>query len=96
MSYGVGHRCGSYLVLLWLEPAAVALIRLLAWDLPYASGAALKRKICRFFFLYFYFRATPVAHGGSQARGQLELLTAGLYYSSWQRQILNPLSEARD
>ena len=34
------------LVLLWLwhRPAAVALIQPLAWDLPYAVGAALKKK----------------------------------------------------
>ncbi|MDD0590081.1 hypothetical protein PS003_24050, partial [Shigella sonnei] len=34
------------LVLLWLwhKPAAIALIRPLAWEPPYAVGAALKRK----------------------------------------------------
>ena len=46
MSYGVGLRCGSDPALLWLwrRPAAVALIRPLAWEHPYAAGAALKRK----------------------------------------------------
>ena len=46
MSYGVVHRHGSDPVLLWLwhRPAAVALIRFLAWKFPYASGVALKRK----------------------------------------------------
>ena len=29
---------------LWYKPAAVALIRPLAWKLPYATGLALKRK----------------------------------------------------
>ena len=29
---------------LWRTPAAVALIRLLAWELPYAAGVALKSK----------------------------------------------------
>ena len=61
-----------------------------------------------------FFRATPVAHGGSQARGQrvkseLQLLAytaatalqdlsrvCDLHHSSWQHQILNPMSEARD
>ena len=45
MSCGVGCRHGLDLVLLWLwhRPAAVALIRPLAWELPYAAGAALKR-----------------------------------------------------
>ena len=46
MSCGVGRRCGSDPALLWLwhRPAATALIRPLAWELPYASGAALKRQ----------------------------------------------------
>ena len=44
MSCGVGRGQGSDLALLWLwcRPAAVALIRLLAWEAPYAVGAALK------------------------------------------------------
>ena len=46
MSYGVGCRRGSDLVLLWHwhRPAAVAPIRLLAWEPPYAASAALKEK----------------------------------------------------
>ena len=46
MSCGVGHGCGSDPVLLWLwcRPAAVVLIGLLAWEPPYATGAALKRE----------------------------------------------------
>ena len=46
MSCGVGRRHGSGLVLLWLwcRPAAAALIGPLAWELPHAVGAALKRK----------------------------------------------------
>ena len=42
MSCGVGHRSGSALALLWLWLAAVAPIRPLAWELPYATGSALK------------------------------------------------------
>ena len=44
MSYGVGHRHGSDPALLWLwcRPAAIALIRPLTWELPYATGAALE------------------------------------------------------
>ena len=46
MSCGVGHRCGSDLVLVWLRlwrrPAAIVLIRPLAWEPPCAVGAALK------------------------------------------------------
>ena len=46
MSYGVGHRLGSDPVLLWLwhRLAAAAPIQLLAWELPFATGVALKSK----------------------------------------------------
>ena len=42
MSCGVGHRRGSDPALLWLwrRPVATALIRPLAWEPPYATGAA--------------------------------------------------------
>ena len=45
VSYGVGHRHGLDLVLLWLwwKPVAAALIGPLAWEPPYAMGVALKR-----------------------------------------------------
>ena len=45
MSCGVGRRRGSEPVLLWLwhRPAAVALIKPLAWEPPYAVGTALKK-----------------------------------------------------
>ena len=42
MSCGVGRRRGSDPALLW--PAAMAPIRPLVWEPPYAVGAALKRK----------------------------------------------------
>ena len=41
---GVGCRRGSDPVLLWHRPAAKALIGPLAWEPPYAMGAALKNK----------------------------------------------------
>ena len=46
MSCDVGRRCSSDLALLglWCRLAAAALIRLLAWELSYAEGAALKRQ----------------------------------------------------
>ena len=46
MSCGVGYRHGSDLALLWLwcRLAAIALIRPLAWEPPYAPGVALQRK----------------------------------------------------
>ena len=48
VSCGAGRSCGldPVLLLLWLccKPAAAALNRPLAWELPYAKGAAQKRK----------------------------------------------------
>ena len=46
MSCGVGRRCGLDLALLWLwhRLAAAVPIGPLAWELPYATGAALKSK----------------------------------------------------
>ena len=45
MSCGVGRRRGSDPALLWFwhRLAATAPIRLLAWEPPYAAGAALKK-----------------------------------------------------
>ena len=47
MSCGVGCRLSSDLALLWLWlwPAAVAPIQPLVWELPYATGEALKIQI---------------------------------------------------
>ena len=46
MNCDVGQRRGLDHTLLWLwhRLAVAALIRLLAWELPYAQGAALKSK----------------------------------------------------
>ena len=46
VSCGVGCRHGSDPALLWLwwRPAATVPIRPLAWEPPYAEGAALKRQ----------------------------------------------------
>ena len=46
VSCGVGRRCGSdpLLLGLWHRPAAISLIRPLAWELPYAVDAVLKSK----------------------------------------------------
>ena len=53
---------------------------------------------------FFFFRATPTAYESSQARGPIGAAAAGLCHSHsharselhLQRQILNPLSEAKD
>ena len=60
------------------------------------------------FFFFFLFRAAPVAYGSSWARGQIRAAAASLchshgnprficdlHHSSWQHQILSPLSGAR-
>ena len=46
VSCGVGHRHGLNLALLWLwhRLAVTAPIQPLAWEPPYAVGAALKKK----------------------------------------------------
>ena len=46
MSCGAGHRCGvePELLCLLCRLAAVAPIQPLAWELPYATGEALKSK----------------------------------------------------
>ena len=46
MSHGVVCRYGLHLALLWLwcRLATAALIRPIAWELPYATGVALKKK----------------------------------------------------
>ena len=64
-----------------------------------------------FCFVFCPFRATLGAYGSSQASGCIRAATTSLrhshtmqdlshvcnlYHSSWQHQILNPLSEARD
>ena len=55
---GVGCRCGSdpELLCLWYSLVATTLIRPLAWEPPYAAGAALekakRRKKKKFWFLF--------------------------------------------
>ena len=46
LSCGVGVRRGTDppLPWLWCRPAAAAVIQPLAWELPFATGVALKRK----------------------------------------------------
>ena len=48
------------------------------------------------FSFFPFFRAASAAYGGSQARDLIGATAAGLYHSSRQRWILNPLGKARD
>ena len=45
MSCGVDHKCSSDLMWLWRRLADAAQIQPLAWELPYATGTALKKSI---------------------------------------------------
>ena len=63
MRYGVGHRHGldPALLWLWLRPVAIAPIQPLAWELPYAVGAALKKdqkKVNEYLFFSVIFNVT--------------------------------------
>ena len=49
-----------------------------------------------FVFVFSFFSTAPVAYGDSQARGRIRAVAAGLRRTSRQRQILNPLSKAKD
>ena len=58
MSCGVGHRLSLDLVLLWLwcRLAATAPIPPIAWEPPYATGVALKRKKKNAFCILIYLK----------------------------------------
>ena len=43
VSYGAGQRCSLDPALLWLRAVAAAPIGPLAWEPPYAAGAALEK-----------------------------------------------------
>ena len=73
MSYGVGHRHSSGPMLLWLwrRPAAAALIRPLAWEPPYAAGAALEKEKKNHFL---WFLRTHLSGSGSGREGYVLLI----------------------
>ena len=64
MNCGVGHRLGSDPALLWLQcrPATTAPIRTLAWEPPYAIGAALKET--KYLWAYYLFDNMPSTKTG--------------------------------
>ena len=57
----VSHRCSLDAALLWLwcGLAAAALIRPLAWELPCATGVALKKERKKEKLIYTYHITTP-------------------------------------
>ena len=78
MSSGVGRRLSLDPALLWLwgRMAAVPLIQLLAWEIPYAVGVALKKnhnKISSHTYLEDYFKKTKLVGIGKDVE-KLELL----------------------
>ena len=68
MSCGVGHRRGSDPEFLWLchRPAAAAPIQPLAQEFPYATDAALKKKV-------------PASAFDGQSESLLELYLQGVW-----------------
>ena len=48
---------------------------------PPERGEELEMELRSFFTFFFFFRAAPVAHGGSQARGPIRAVAAGLHQS---------------
>ena len=70
MSCSVGHRGGLYPTLLWLwyRLAAIALIKPLDWEPPYAMGTALKKKtkdkyfFCSIFLFSFQYSRTHILY----------------------------------
>ena len=95
VSCGVGHRCSSGLVLLglWHRLVAIAPIWPLAWEFPYAVSAALKRQKTKQNKTKqnttSWLIPQPQQHWDPS-------LVWDLHHSSQQRQILNPLSKARN
>ena len=72
MSCGVGRRCSSEPLLLWLwcRLAAAAPIQHLAWEPPCTAGAALKRHTKNFLKEVFRREERMILH--------LQLLTEGM------------------
>ena len=58
---GLAQWVGDLVLLwLWCRPAAVAPIRPLAWEIPYATGAPLNKTKRNFFFFFCSVSATPM------------------------------------
>ena len=66
---------GQRIQILFFKFLIKADIVLIAWETPK------KCIIKRLAFFFGLFRATPIAYGGSQARGLIGAAAAGLYHS---------------
>ena len=96
----------------YITPGWLSLSPVLGWKLARRSVFYLSGGWVGFCFFFFWLlRATPVTYGGSQPRGPIRAVAAGLHHSnsnarsescldlhpsSRQCWILNPLSEARN
>ena len=96
----------------WVKGSRVAAVAVKVATSAWTSSLAQEFHILVFFLCCFgFFRAAPVAYGGSQARDRIRAIAASLHHShsnegsephlrptprSWQCQILSPWSEARD
>ena len=95
---GLAQRVKDLALLwLWHRPEATAPIRPLAWEPPYAAGAAQEKAkrqkkkkfyllllvtcISSLFFVFYLFRAAPTANVCSQARGLMGAVAADLRQS---------------
>ena len=77
MSSGVSRRRGLDPALLWLwrRPAATALIRPLAWELPYAVGTAIK-------YIYILLSKLICIYKSREQNMQITVL-----FSLWQKSL---------
>ena len=79
VSCGVGRRQGSDLMLLWLRRrmVAVAPIRPLAWERPYAAGVAIKKNAKVYPLHWKFWRVHSVLHSGE----------GGLNLKLWKKRL---------
>ena len=71
-SCGIDRRHGSDQVLLWRRPAAIAPIQPLAWELPCAIPAALKKKKRKKKFIHQTHRSISMFKYGDTERFLLD------------------------
>ena len=70
------------------QVSAVAWVQSLPWECPHVLGAA-PHQVLMVFIYFLLFRATPVAYGGSQARGPIRATATG-YSNAGSEPHLHP------